>query len=62
MLCSVDFFQEPYNQVEYAIVGDDKARSYFSIDPTSGSITLARSVNEDNDVVYTVSLCTWCVC
>ena len=38
----------------YSIVGDDKARSYFSVDSQTGRLSVARSLNDDSSTSYTV--------
>jgi hypothetical protein len=47
--------QNVFSGITYSIQGDGKALIYFQIDPTSGRITVARSLREDEDLVYPVS-------
>ena len=48
--------QEPYNRVTYSITGDDKARTYFSVDSESGRVTVSRSLNEESSRVYEIQV------
>ena len=45
-------FQSPFNAVTYTINGDDSAPNYFSINSTTGEITLVQSLVEDTLTAY----------
>ena len=47
--------RDPYNQVRYSIIGDSKARTYFEINEETGTVTVARDLNEDDSEEYLVS-------
>ena len=47
-------FQDVFSSITYSIQGDGKALTYFQIDPDSGRISIARSLREDEDLVYPV--------
>ncbi len=49
-----NFFQEPYNQITFEIVGDDAAPTYFEIDPTKGEIKIKRDIKSDTETQYQV--------
>lgn len=47
-------WQNPFNQLEYSIIGDDAAPTYFAIN-SGGMITLRQSIPSINTDVYNVS-------
>ena len=53
-LIYLDQFQAPFNTLEFDIIGDDSAPSYFSIDASTGSIFLRNSISTDSADVYYV--------
>ena len=48
-------FQEPFNKVTYAIIGDDSAPSYFRINENSGAIQVSNNLENDATRTYSVS-------
>ena len=48
--------QAPFNVVNYTVVGDGKASMYFKVDQRSGIVAISRSLGEDDDLSYTVSI------
>ena len=48
------WFQSPYNDVTYELIGDGAAPFYFAIDPTSGLITIQRDISSDTTEDYQV--------
>lgn len=50
------FLQAPFNTLEYDIIGDDAAPTYFSINSVSGNIFLQSSISNDASDVYYVSI------
>ena len=47
-------WQNPFNQLEYSIIGDDAAPTYFAIN-SGGMITLRQSIPSINTDIYNVS-------
>ena len=45
----------PFNVISYRIIGDNKAPSFFRINPRSGDINLNSALESDSDTAYTVS-------
>ena len=55
---SIDYsflVQAPFNQVSYAIIGDDGAPNVFSIDQISGRITITGDLTQNSQEEYAVS-------
>ena len=44
----------PYNTIEYRIVGDNRARKFFYVDPPSGEISLKQSIQNEADNSFSV--------
>lgn len=44
----------PFNTVRYSIIGDNKAPSFFKINPQTGDIQLNSSLVVDTDMFYTI--------
>ena len=45
----------PFNVISYRIIGDNKAPSFFRINPRSGDINLNSTLESDSDTAYTVN-------
>jgi len=52
-------WQEPFNKVDYEMIGDDSAPTYFSVGKEQGEIKLRSGVNlkSDTETTYIVSKC-----
>ena len=46
--------EAPFNVITYRIIGDNKAPSFFRINPQSGDINLNTTLDSDSDTAYTV--------
>ena len=46
--------QPDFSSITFSLVGDGKATRFFKINPDTGLISVARSLLEDNDLVYVV--------
>ncbi|KAK3089813.1 hypothetical protein FSP39_006721 [Pinctada imbricata] len=44
----------PFNVLEYSIIGDDAAPTYFQISSTTGVISMRQSISSDPTDVYTI--------
>ena len=44
----------PFNTIQHSIIGDGAAATFFSIDVTSGQITLSQSIQSDQETNYKV--------
>ena len=49
-------FQEPFNKVTYALIGDDSATNYFQINAESGVISVSNNLENDGTRTYSVSI------
>ena len=49
-------FQEPFNKVTYALIGDDSATNYFQINAESGAISVSNNLENDGTRTYSVSI------
>ena len=47
-------FQDPFNRIRYEIIGDDSAAQYFSVDATSGRVTVSSNLATDATRNYKV--------
>ena len=56
MSINILLFQNPFNVLQYSIIGDDAAPTYFQIDSTTGVITMRQSISSDPTDIYTVSV------
>ena len=43
------FFQSPYNELRYSMIGEDSVLQYFMIDDVTGDVALKKSVQQDPD-------------
>lgn len=53
---AVDNDDAPYNIIRYELIGDDDALTFFSIDATSGEVSLRQRIFSGSKTLYTVSL------
>ena len=44
----------PFDQISYKVIGDNKAPTFFQVNPQSGDIKLNVSLETDTDSFYTV--------
>ena len=49
-------YQDPYNVVGYALIGDDNADNFFSINAVTGEVKVNRGINNDDVDTYMVRL------
>lgn len=57
MIVAACFDQDPFNKVQYQLIGDDSGPSYFVLDQNTGEVKVRDSVNlpADTSINYMVS-------
>ena len=48
-------FQEPFNVIKYDVIGDGNAGNYFRVDASSGVLSVANDLRNDQQRTYNVS-------
>ncbi|XP_076458558.1 cadherin EGF LAG seven-pass G-type receptor 1-like [Babylonia areolata] len=51
--------QAPYNTVTYSVIGDDVAPSFFAVNPSTGVVSVTRSLLGDSTSSYRVSIASY---
>jgi len=58
VVSEIDFQNTPFGKLSYSLRGDDSGPTFFSINSTSGRISVKTDLRTDSSTMYTVLL-TW---